>query len=24
LQLKARYEGIPTPVSRLQEVHHLG
>jgi putative flavoprotein involved in K+ transport len=23
LQLKARYEGIPTPVSRLQEVHHL-
>lgn len=24
LQLKARYEGIPTPVYRLQEVHHLG
>ena len=23
LQLKARYEGIPTPVYRLQEVHHL-
>jgi putative flavoprotein involved in K+ transport len=23
LQLKARYEGLPTPVSRLQEVHHL-
>jgi len=23
LQLKARYEGIPTPVHRLQEVHHL-
>ena len=23
LQLKARYEEIPTPVSRLQEVHHL-
>jgi putative flavoprotein involved in K+ transport len=22
LQLKARYEGIPTPVYRLQEVHH--
>ena len=22
LQLKARYEGIPTPVHRLQEVHH--
>jgi len=24
LQLKARYEGIPTPVYGLQEVHHLG
>ncbi|GAA1744836.1 NAD(P)/FAD-dependent oxidoreductase [Aeromicrobium alkaliterrae] len=24
LQLKARYEEIPTPVYRLQEVHHLG
>ncbi|NNG39468.1 NAD(P)/FAD-dependent oxidoreductase [Flexivirga sp. ID2601S] len=24
LQLKARYEGIPTPVYRLQEVHHTG
>ncbi|MGZ4607240.1 MAG: NAD(P)-binding domain-containing protein [Blastococcus sp.] len=24
LQLKARYEGIPTPVYHLQEVHHLG
>jgi putative flavoprotein involved in K+ transport len=23
LQLKARYEGIPTPVYALQEVHHL-
>jgi putative flavoprotein involved in K+ transport len=23
LQLKARYEGIPTPVYELQEVHHL-
>ena len=23
LQLKARYEGIPTPVHGLQEVHHL-
>jgi putative flavoprotein involved in K+ transport len=23
LQLKARYEGIPTPLSRLQGVHHL-
>jgi putative flavoprotein involved in K+ transport len=23
LQLKARYEGIPTPVYRLQAVHHL-
>jgi putative flavoprotein involved in K+ transport len=23
LQLKARYEGIPTPVYRLQPVHHL-
>jgi hypothetical protein len=23
LQLKARYEGIPTPVYGLQEVHHL-
>ena len=23
LQLKARYEGIPTPVYQLQEVHHL-
>jgi putative flavoprotein involved in K+ transport len=23
LQLKARYEGLATPVSRLQEVHHL-
>jgi len=23
LQLKARYEGIPTPVYRLAEVHHL-
>lgn len=23
LQIKARYEGIPTPVYRLQEVHHL-
>jgi len=23
LQLKARYEGTPTPVYRLQEVHHL-
>jgi putative flavoprotein involved in K+ transport len=23
LQLKARYEGIPTPVHALQEVHHL-
>ncbi|KQR98411.1 FAD-dependent oxidoreductase [Williamsia sp. Leaf354] len=23
LQLKARYEGIPTPVYKLQEVHHL-
>ena len=22
LQLKARYEGIPTPVYGLQEVHH--
>ncbi|MBE4695177.1 MULTISPECIES: flavin-containing monooxygenase [Brevibacterium] len=24
LQLKARFEGIDTPVYRLQEVHHLG
>jgi putative flavoprotein involved in K+ transport len=24
LQLKARMEGIPTPVYGLQEVHHLG
>ncbi|MGH3458684.1 flavin-containing monooxygenase [Aeromicrobium sp.] len=24
LQLKARYEGIPTPVYGLQEVHHTG
>ena len=24
LQLKARHEGIPTPVYGLQEVHHLG
>jgi putative flavoprotein involved in K+ transport len=24
LQLKARHEGIPTPVYALQEVHHLG
>ena len=24
LQLKARYEGLPTPVYGLQEVHHLG
>ena len=24
LQLKARYEGIPTPVHGLQEVHHKG
>ncbi|UQU67965.1 NAD(P)/FAD-dependent oxidoreductase [Couchioplanes caeruleus] len=24
LQLKARYEGIPTPVYHLQEVHHAG
>jgi putative flavoprotein involved in K+ transport len=24
LQLKARYEGIDTPVYKLQEVHHLG
>jgi putative flavoprotein involved in K+ transport len=24
LQLKARYEGLPTPVYRLQEVHHTG
>ena len=23
LQLKARYEGIPTPVYGLEEVHHL-
>lgn len=23
LQLKARYEGLPTPVYCLQEVHHL-
>ena len=23
LQLKARYEGIPTPVYKLQDVHHL-
>ncbi|MGU3294813.1 NAD(P)/FAD-dependent oxidoreductase [Williamsia sp. M5A3_1d] len=23
LQLKARYEGIPTPVYKMQEVHHL-
>lgn len=24
LQLKARYEGIPTPIYKLQEVHHTG
>jgi putative flavoprotein involved in K+ transport len=24
LQLKARFEGIPTPVYALQGVHHLG
>jgi putative flavoprotein involved in K+ transport len=24
LQLKARMEGIPTPVYGLQKVHHLG
>jgi putative flavoprotein involved in K+ transport len=24
LQLKARFEGVPTPVYRLQEVHHVG
>ena len=24
LQLKARMEGIPTPVHGLQKVHHLG
>gem|GEM_PF-4377951 len=23
LQLKARYEGLPTPVYGLQDVHHL-
>ena len=23
LQIKARYEGLPTPVYGLQEVHHL-
>ena len=24
LQIKARFEGLPTPVYGLQEVHHLG